>query len=452
MKYHKAGIVVASLVIGIMSMIFAAQKIECTDEALKKLAKDAYIWGYPLVVMERSKQTFTKEGATPLNTFKRFDHLITPSFTDVVTPNVDTLYAVAWLNLEKEPLVLSVPDTNDRYYVIQFLDAYTNVITNVGKRATGTKPGTYLITGPAWQGTSPDGMTRIPSPTNLVWLICRVLVSGPEDLAVAQGILSKINLSPLSGASETRYSHKPAGAPQDVQTAGLRFFDELSTALAHNPPPAPQRGLVELFTQFKIAPGSLPSKDLKDEKLRAILTQALTEGEKEIDAKLAQAPQKTKNGWIYDLHTGAYKDDYLFRAAIAKQGLGANVAEEALYPVAFVDSTGQPLTGEHDYVVHFKKTPPVDAFWSLTIYDGSTRLLVPNKLNRYALSDRSNMTYNKDGSLDIFVQHAPPTELTNWLPAPKGAFYMVLRLYMPQKAILTDRYEYPTIKRLPKKP
>ncbi len=226
------------LVVGIVSMLFSAQKIEFSDASLKKLAKDAYVWAYPLVVMERSKQLFTQEGKTSVNRFRRFENIVTPSFTEVVTPNVDTLYSIAWLDLEKEPLVLSVPNTDDRYYVIQFVDAYTNVFKNIGKRTTGTKQGTYLIVGPDWQGKTPEGMTRIASPTNLAWLITRVLVNGREEVAQVRGILSKITLAPLSGKCVSQFSTKPAGAPQEVSKAGITFFDELGEALTNNPPPA----------------------------------------------------------------------------------------------------------------------------------------------------------------------------------------------------------------------
>ena len=435
------------LVVGIVSMLFSAQKIEFSDASLKKLAKDAYVWAYPLVVMERSKQLFTQEGKTSVNRFRRFENIVTPSFTEVVTPNVDTLYSIAWLDLEKEPLVLSVPNTDDRYYVIQFVDAYTNVFKNIGKRTTGTKQGTYLIVGPDWQGKTPEGMTRIASPTNLAWLITRVLVNGREEVAQVRGILSKITLAPLSGKCVSQFSTKPAGTPQEVNKAGITFFDELGKALINNPPPAAQKGFVELFKLVGVGPGKMPSKELQDEKLKAILSQAVIEGEKEIDEKIATFSTQVKNGWYYDLKTGIYGDDYLFRAAIAKQGFGANVAQESLYPMAYVDATGKTLSGVHSYTIHFDKLPPVDAFWSLTIYDVKTRGLVPNTLKRYALSDRSKMSFNKDGSLDIVVQRTKPEKESNWLPAPQGEFYLVLRQYMPQKAILDDTYEYPLIKR-----
>ncbi len=427
-----------------MSMLFAAQKIEFSDADLKKLAKDAYVWAYPLVVMERSKQLFTQEGQTSLNRFKRFEKLMTPSFTEVVTPNVDTLYSIAWLDLA-EPQVLSVPNTEDRYYVIQFIDAYTNVFKNIGKRTTGTKQGTYLIVGPNWNGKVPDGMSLIQSPTNMVWLITRVLVN--KDALLVRDILSKITLAPLSGTCVNRYSIKPAGSPQGVDKAGIRFFDELGAALIHNPPPAEQKGLVELFQRVGVGAGKAPSKELQDEKLRAILTQAVVEGEKEIDDRVASLGNQDKSSWSYNLKTGNYGDDYLLRAAIAKQGLGANVPEESLYPMAHVDSSGKKLSGEHAYTIHFDTLPPVDGFWSLTLYDSTTRLLVPNAISRYALSDRSNMQYNEDGSLDISVQHTRPAKDANWLPTPKGEFYLVLRQYMPKKAILEGTYEYPLIKR-----
>ncbi len=432
-------------VLGIVGMLLAAQKIVSNDADLKNLAKNAYIWGYPLVAMQRSKQVFTKEGQTPVNQFKRYTELITPSFTEVVTPNVDTLYAMAWLDLA-EPQVLSVPDVQDRYYVVQFLDAYTNVIKNIGKRTTGTKPGTYLIVGPSWSGITPQGMTLITSPTNLVWLVTRILVK--NDAPAVRDILSKITLAPFSGTCVTHYSAAPKGTLQELHKAGIRFFDELSAVLAEQPPPATQKGLVELFSSIGVGPGKQPSNEVQDAKLRTILEQAVVEGEQEIDAKITALAKEGKNGWSYNLKTGNYGDDYLLRAAMAKQGFGANVPQESLYPLSYIDSTGQTLSGKHNYVIHFDTLPPVDGFWSVTVYDKKTRLLSPNALNRYALSDRSSMDYNKDGSLDIFIQHSRPEKESNWLPVPEGEFYLVLRQYMPKQAILDNTYEYPLIKRV----
>lgn len=449
-----------------------------SKSAQKQLAKDAYIWGYPLVAMQLSKQLFTKKGGTPVNSFKRYDDILTPSFTEVVTPNVDTLYSVAWLDLKDEPLVLKVPSVGDRYYVVQFLDAYTHAFKNVGKRATGTKEGTYLIVGPDWDGEVPAGMNKIKAPTNMVWLISRVLVNGESDLEAAREILNKITLEPLSGKFVPRFSEDPYVSPLEIETAGSYFYDLLGTALKDNPPPADQNELLKRFETLGVGADKIPALDMisklvanikaltmakkgtddrtaaettvkESKKLQEIFTQASALAEQEIDNKIASLGTESKHGWSYNLKMGTYGDDYLLRAAVAKTGLGANVPAEAMYALAYTDSAGDPLSGARHYMIHFNKDqlPPVDAFWSLTIYDGKTRLLVSNPINRYSISDRSKQVqYNKDGSLDIYVQHEKPAKASNWLPAPKGDFYLALRMYMPQEPILTNMYDYPLVK------
>ena len=411
------------------------------------LEKKAYIWGYPIVVMERSRDLFTKEGGTPINTFKRFDNLVTPEFTEVVTPNVDTLYSIAWLDLDK-PLILSVPDTADRYYVIQFLDAYTNAFKNIGKRTTGTKAGTYLIVPPGWDGEVPENMTVIQAPTTMLWLITRVLVKDEADVPQARKILNAITLKPLDGSTEKRFSSVPAGAPQDIAKAGIGFFDELSAALSRNTIFESEQALIESFKAIGVGPGMTPSKDITDEKQRKNLTQAIVDAEKDMDKKIANFGETYNTSWVVNFDLGRYGTDYLLRAAIGKQGFGANIPEESVYSLAYVDVDGNPLSGANNYVIHFSEMPPVDAFWSLTMYDGTTKLLVPNESKRYSISDRSEVKYNDDGSLDISVQHDKPEDATNWLPAPKGGFYLALRMYMPTKAILDGTYEYPVIKKV----
>ncbi len=238
-----------------------------------------------------------------------------------------------------------------------------------------------------------------------------------------------------------------------MQQSGIGFFDELTQALIGNEPPKSQTKLLEKFATIGIAQGKKPSEEITDPQLKAILNNAIQEGEKQINKKI-NALAAPKNGWGYDFKTGNYGNDFLLRAAIAKQGLGANIPAEALYAAAFVDNTGLPLVGSKRYTIHFDKDqiPPVNAFWSLTLYDSKTKQLVANPLNRYAIGDRSEfVTYNDDGSLDIYIQNAAPeAKESNWLPSPKENFYLILRMYMPKKEVLNDTYNYPSIVRLDK--
>lgn len=291
-------------------------------------------------------------------------------------------------------------------------------------------------------------MSVIHAPTNTVWLVVRIVVKNDKDLPNAKKLLNQITLSSLHGRVESLFSKSPKGTPQDVQKAGIEFFDELSEALIGNEPPQFEKKLLEKFGTIGIAQGKKPSKQTTDSQLKTILNNALQEGEKQIDKKIKELA-KPKNGWFYDFKTGHYGNDYLLRAAIAKQGLGANIPAEALYAAAFTDKSGSPLIGSKRYTIHFDKNqiPPVNAFWSLTLYDSKTKQLVANPFNRYAVGDRSNfLQYNTDGSLDIYIQNSIPKEnVSNWLPAPKGSFYLILRMYMPKKEVLNDTYQYPSI-------
>jgi hypothetical protein len=421
--------------------------VAISNEEAKKIATDAYIWGYPLVVMQRTKQAMTQK--TPFNEFLRFDNLATPQFKEIVTPNADTLYASAWLSLKGQPVILQVPKTGSRYYSVEFLDAYTNVFAYVGKRATGTKAGKYLIVGPSWQGKIPSGLRLIKAPTNSTWLIVRVLVSNQQDLKKARKILQQIRLKSSKGLFVPVFSQLPSGTPQNVAQAGIEFFDEMGQALKDNLPPAAQNELLARFARIGIGVDRNPSQEIQNPQLRAILERAITEGEEILEQKIKTGFGLSDHGWFYNLNLGDYGTNYILRAVVAKQGLGANIPAEALYAITFTDDKGFPLRGTQSYIIHFTKDqlPPVNAFWSLTIYDAQTKFLVPNVIDRYAIGDRSRqLMYNADGSVDIYIQHdVPHAKKSNWLPAPGGAFYLVLRLYMPQQEVLNNHYQYPSI-------
>ncbi len=426
----------------LLCAIFVSTPLIADDDA-QSIAVDAYIWGYPLVVMQRTKQLMTQPKSTPLNAFRYMDELVTPQFKEVVTPNVDTLYATAWLELQKQAIILDVPEMKDRYYCVQFLDAFTNNFAYVGTRATGTQKGRYLIVGPDWHGTVPPGTKIIQTPTINTWLIVRVVVKGKDDLATARSLLKQITLSPAKGRFAPYYSKKPRGTPQDVAKAGVGFFDELCDALVLNTPPANENDLMEKFATIGIAKGRKPSTDAK---LRSTLTQAVNAGESEINDKIENI-STSQNGWKFNLNVGDYGTDYLLRAAVAKSGLGANIPDEAVYAIATTDTSGNALVGNKRYVIHFGKDelPPVKGFWSVTMYN-QDKFLVDNPMNRYAIGSYTpNLKYKKDGSLDIYVQYKTPRDTTNWLPAPADAFWLVLRMYLPDQSVIDNTYKYPTI-------
>jgi hypothetical protein len=429
------------------------------------IATLAYIWGYPLITTERSFNYFTNPNTPPIigqglaNEINCARELVNASFTDVVSPNTDTLYCQSWMDLTNEPLVLKVPPVQDRYYSFQFLDAYTNVYNYIGTRASGSLGGTYLIAGPNWTGEVPKEMTKIWSPTNTVWLLNRILVKGEADLPNVHTIQDKISLTPLSVYSENKSSSalqqtnvsnaipiKPQ--PATIPTTGIKLFNELSQAMVGNPLNPPDPILVSKLKSIGIGPGKIPSTEANDT-IKSALETGISKGDKLIKSKI-NSIGTIVNGWSYNTQTGIYGNDYLNRATIAEIGFGANVPQEALYPTTFADFEGIPYNGANNYVVHFEpgQTPLVDAFWSITMYN-MEKYFVDNPINRYAIGKYTDgLKYNTDGSLDIYIQNQNPgpDKESNWLPSPADNFYMILRMYLPIEQILSGTWTPPPVK------
>jgi hypothetical protein len=446
-----------------------------TSNKSQDIATLAYIWGFPLVTMKRQFNFVTSSnvppgpGRGPANTISCVREFPNASFTDIVSPNSDTLYCLTQFDLKKEPLVLVVPPISDRYYTFQFLDAYTNDFAYLGTRTSGSTGGTYLVAGPEWNGQVPQGMTMIWSPTNLAWIVNRILVKGPADLPNVHTIQDKISVKPLSVFQGKATPVQPAGAtaanasskqvpigpqPALIATTGIKIYDEIGKAMIGNPLNPADPGLVTKLASIGIGPGKEPSKDANDT-IKAALQTGITESQKMIDAKVANVGTKN-NGWLVFAQAGDYGTDYLFRAAITQAGLGANIAQEALYPATFTDIEGKPLTGANNYTIHFNpgQTPPVKAFWSITMYNNKS-LFVDNPINRYSIGQYTQgLKNNTDGSLDIYIQNANPgkDKESNWLPAPATAvsdtFNLILRIYLPQPQVLNGTWSYPPLQRM----
>ncbi len=438
------------------------------------IATLAYIWGFSPVTMLREFNYVTSPnvppglGHGPANTksLNSCVHiLLNASFTDVVTPNADTLYCSFQLDLKKEPVVLVVPPiAADRYYTFEFLDAYTNDFAYVGTRATGFNGGTYLVAGPDWHGQVPQGMTKIWSPTNLAWILNRILAKGPSDLANVNAIQGKIIVKPLSAfqgkpvpsqpsANATSTKQVPIGPqPSLIAPTGIKIYDEIGQAMIGNPLNPPDPGLVTKLASIGIGPGKTPSTEA-NATIKEALQTGITEGQNMINARAVNLGNKV-NGWQFQI-TGLYGTDYLFRAAITKIGLGANIAQEALYPITYTDSQGIPLVGTNNYTVHFnpRQTPPVNAFWSVTMYNNKS-LFVNNPINRYSVGKYTEgLKNNTDGSLDIYIstKNPGPAKQSNWLPAPtpsqSNTFFLMLRMYLPQPQILNGTWSPPPVQR-----
>lgn len=422
-----------------------------------EMATEAYVAGYPLVVTVRTMQRLG--GLLGVNELSWQRALSGPGNRTVVAPNRDTLYSVAVLDLRAEPMALSLPEVGDRYYTYQLLDAWTESFAYVGTRTTGGRAGTWVITPPGWDGLLPEGTDRIEAPTPQVFLLGRFLVDGDADVAAVTAISERTALRPLSALTGQAPPPPPpplgdpAGSPQDVP-AGAAFFDELGDALAVNPPTTPaQRALFERAAGLGIGPGRRPGHEATAE-ARAALDAGAAAGSARIGQAATRGAGEREGGWSTNLDVGTYGDDTLLRAVVAKVGWGANVPEEAVYPVARLDAAGEPLSGEHTYTIRFPAggLPPVEAFWSLSVY-GADMFFVAHPSDRYTIGDRTpGLVVADDGSLEITLSHRPPAEepghATNWLPVPESRFVLMLRLYLPGRAVLDGTYDLPEIERV----
>jgi hypothetical protein len=465
---NAVGIVTMFLSMMILALIpeYPAAAVKKVSENIEQIATEAYVFGYPLVLMEVTKKVLTNtpkvaEKAAPPNQFCHVRVFRGPEDKEVVRPNVDTLYSSAWLDLSREPVILHLPEVKKRYYLMQLMDAWTNVFASLGTRTAGEHAGNFAIVGPGWHGALPPKVKKIQSPTNTVWILGRTLTRGPADYAAVHAIQAQYTLTPLSAWGK-KYS-PPAGkidpsvdmmtppVKQVAKMTAATFFPTLAQGMKTNPPAAADAQVLKKFAALGLVPG----QDFNLAKLPPAVAQALEAGVKRGQERIAAKALKIgviKNGWqIPQPPMGSYGTDYIQRAAIAFFGLGANLREDAVYPTAYTDQDGQPLTGKHRYVLHFDKEqlPPVKAFWSLTMYDQDS-FLVANPIGRYGLRDRDPLKYNADGSLDLYLQHQSPSpeKEANWLPAPADAFNVTLRLYWPKQAVLDGAWTPPPIKRV----
>jgi hypothetical protein len=430
---------------------------------IREIAAKAYTFAYPLVLMEFTRrETLNHPGQFGLALTNMFTHAAAfpnDTFRQVVRPNADTLYSSSWLDLSKEPVLLHVPDTHSRFYLMQFLDAWTETFSVPGKRTTGTGEGWFAIAGPGWNGTLPARVQRIDAPTNMVWLIGRTQTNSASDYDNVHAIQKGYVLMPLS-----QYPDGPRGnaisivtggsaGPPPAQVARLsagEFFQTFVDLLGKNPPHPDDSAMLQQLARVGIVPG----QPFQPRALGVDGWKAFEEGAAEAAKALVRPPEANigrgaRNGWTgFGGMVGRYGTNYAARAAVARIGLGALPPEDAVYIQCQQDAGGNPLDGSHRYTLHFAKEqiPPVRAFWSLTMYseDG---YFVANPIQRYAIGDRDPLKFNADGSLDLYIQHETPggDRDRNWLPAPEGKFNLSLRLYWPNEEIASGRWTPPPI-------
>jgi hypothetical protein len=416
------------------------------------LARDAFLAGFPLVTTVRIMQTFADR--IGVNRLFVTPGLVDPTSRLVVAPNRDTVYALAVLDLRAGPQVLSLPTIDDRYHVAQLLDAWMGGFGLLGTRATGGRAGSWAIVPPDYDGPLPGDADRLDCPTNQAFLLGRIRAVDDADAADAGAVARRWRLRAVgSGDGAAPSMPRPPGTPASVGADGIAFFDELGDALAINRPVTDeQRAAIDAAADLGIGPGRHPAEggnggNRGNEALRP----GLAAGMRELRDR-AGVGVRTVNGWAVNLDLGTPETDRGLRerAIVARYFWGPVPAEEAVYPRAVEASDGRPLDGGGGkrYRIHFPPggLPPVEAFWSLTVY-GADMFLVPNPAGRFSLSgDTPGLEPNDDGGLDVYLQADPPRGREgNWLPIPDGPFNVIMRLYLPGEPILDGTYDYPPI-------
>ena len=428
------------------------------------IAQEAYIYLYPLILMDLTRKQLinldpkANPMGGPANAFTHIRAFPTADMRAVVRPNFDTLYSSAWLDLTSGPVVVSTADTGGRYFMLPMLDMWSDVFAVPGKRTNGTGAASFAVVPPGWSGQSPVDVARVDAPTSYVWIIGRTQTNGVQDYDAVHKIQEGFRVTLLADWGKASRAVSQAIDPAvDTRTEPLRqingiapvdYFKRGAELMKLNPPHLTDWSTVARLRRIGIEPG----KSFDASKVAAdVLARANAAGLKLMHDK-APTLARIANGWQMNTDTmGVYGNYYLKRAIVAMLGLGANQVDDAIYPMNVSDADGKPVTGGSKYVLHFTKDelPPVDAFWSLTLYD-EEGFQVANPLNKFAIGDRDALKFGADGSLDLYVQNENPgpDKEPNWLPSPKsGVLALTLRLYAPKPQVADGRWNPPAIRR-----
>lgn len=432
------------------SCLFSSCTIKKTREDPKsawELVSEAYTYALPLVIMDATKISSTNTetpvpGRAPVNQLIHAQKLADAQSKLVVTPNVDTVYTQAWLDLSDEPMVYVMPKV-DRFFNVQVLDAWTNTTTVL------EKAGTYVFVPSGWKGDLPNGVTRVDVPTSMVWLIARVVLSGQEDLPNVYDIQQKMQLMPLSAYEKDGEYTAPKGTytvendfvpvEKVLSMSPKEFFDTANTLMLENPPAAADADILKKFAVINVGPGMAFDTSVLTGDVAASWKEMLQRLRENLVADAEKYSVKLGQWKYFDAPIGDFGTEYNYRALVALAGLGANTVNVAIYPKTDIDDTGAVLTGEKEYVMHFDTLPPTleGGFWSVTAY-GSDDFLIDNPIDRYCVNDRSDFKCNEDGSLDITLSKEQPENTSNWLPVSDGEFHLYMRIYTPDMTALKN--------------
>ena len=449
----------------------SAQGATPTTDEVTDIAEAAYVYAFPMMENYRTMFVQAVEDsspgyAAPFNTLSHRSELLGPEFKEIVRPNNDTLYSFGWLDLRAQPVVISVPQLEGRYYSVQLVDMFTHNFAYIGTRATGTEAGSYVVAGPQWEGSKPGDAKKVfRAESAFVYCIIRIQVDGTEDLPAVRAIQKQLRLTPMNvflGRSRVPVATGitfPRYDPENARSANfIDLFNFLLTQVVIAPE---ERALFARFGEIGIQPGALSASRQLTPELRAAVEEGVNRGIVAIEdaardqGQLRGVELRSAGGWQGT--AGLFgpgprmRPRYLARALAALVGLYGNDVEEAYYPIGNTDGSGRPLdAGKHDYVMRFEKDdlPKVDAFWSMTMYGLPGQLMVENPIGRYSIGDRSGLRYARDGSLTIYIQRESPgrKKASNWLPAPDGPFSLQFRMYLPKPEALSPLYLPPAIR------
>ena len=452
----------SEMVLPLVSCRKAEEKVK--EEAAYLVGMEEYVYGYPLVMMDVTREVTTAtaksgEYTAPINQFARIRTYVSPDYKDVVRISVNSLWSFGFVDLDAEPMIVSLPDMDGRYIVMQAVNMWTDDIGTAGTRTNGGKAANYLIAGPKWNGAVPKGVDQVfRCTTRYAWVLVQMAAASPADFPAIHVKQDQLKITPLSawGKPYTPPTNVPVNPNVDLTATpfdqvrlmtGATFFARLAKLLPENPPYPGDDKMVERLKRLGVEAGKL----FDPRKLDPAILKGINEAPAEVNKKFLVGPYEMNatNGWINMLNLGNYGTDYSTRAFIANVGLGALPKEDALYPSAFVDSTGTALDGSQKYVMHFAKDglpPSYVNVWSISPYRDN--FYVRNVLNRYGILSSMPLKYNPDGSLDVYLQKDSPgaDKESNWLPIPaSGSYNLTVRVYQPKQSLIDATYKLPPV-------
>lgn len=434
----------------------------------------AYIWGYPLVECWKDRlkklQPISKDNTIDsqnnseylINNFKHIRTFVTPESKEFVNAARDFLYSTAVLDLSDEPVILLTPKFEQRWYVLQVLDPYMETLENLGTRTYGKELPTVMLAGPEWSGEVPEGMKLIRCEHNFIYIVARLMASPNENLDDVHQLQNELKIVPFSAWKKTvttdllivpviSHSCEPLISGVSTCPDSIKFFEELGAVLKYTPPRADEAMLLDLLSEVNISIEKGFEYQHLSEGVKSGLEKAIPFAQTILDRKLFEVG-KNINGWGLLLDIGNYDKKYIARALVAKHGIWANTPQESIYFMARTDSNGELLQGANGYEITFPKgmEPPVNAFWSISYYDKNGSLIDTPMGNASVNSAYSDIFYNEDGSLTLYIGQKDPgfARQSNWIYSHDGIFHLNLRCYNPKQQLLDLDYQVPAIVRI----